>query len=72
MDWVTLTVVPNELEAETLGGLLQANGIECSLRRSDLSAGAGTFGGGVGMAGPTEVLVHEDDLEAARELLPDD
>jgi predicted RNA methylase len=72
MELVTLTVVANELEAETLAGLLRANGIECSIRRSDMSAGAGTFGGGAGMAGPTEVLVQESDLEGARELLPDD
>ena len=69
MEMVTLTVVANELEAEQLCGLLRTNGIECTSRRSDLSAGAGTFGGGVGMAGPTEVLVRESDLAAARELL---
>jgi hypothetical protein len=71
MEMVTLTVVPNQLEAEQLAGMLQANGIDCAFRGSNTSAGAGTFGGGVGMAGPTEVLVRESDLEAARELLPD-
>jgi predicted RNA methylase len=69
---VPLTVVANELEAETLCGMLRTNGIECATRRSDMSAGAGTFGGGVGMAGPTEVLVAESDLEAARELLQEE
>jgi hypothetical protein len=69
---VPLTVVANELEAEALAGLLRTNGIECSFRGSNTSAGAGSFGGGVGMAGPTEVLVRESDLEAARELLPQD
>lgn len=72
MEMVTLTVVPNELEAEQLGGLLRTNGIECAFRPSNMSAGAGTFGGGVGMAGPTEILVRESDLGAARELLSDD
>ena len=67
---VTLTVVPNQLEAEQLAGLLRTNGIECAFRASNTSAGAGSFGGGVGMAGPTEVLVRESDLEAAREFLP--
>jgi hypothetical protein len=71
MEPVTLTVVPNELEAEQLCGLLRANGIECAFRGSSMAAGSGTFGGGAGMAGPTEVLVSQDDLEAARELLPE-
>jgi predicted RNA methylase len=70
MDVVRLTMVSDQMEAEALCGLLRANGIECSYRKSDASAGAGTFGGGVGMAGPTEVLVRENDLAAARELLP--
>ena len=70
MDAVTLTVVGDEMEAEALCGMLRANGIECSYRRSDVSAGIGTIGGGFAMAGPTEVLVHERDLAAARTLLP--
>ena len=69
MDAVTLTVVGDEMEAEALCGLLRVNGIECAYRRSDMSAGAGTFGGGFAMAGPTEVLVHKGDLDAARKLL---
>jgi hypothetical protein len=35
-----------------------------------MAAAAGTYGGGFGNAGPTEVLVDEDDLEDARALLP--
>jgi Putative prokaryotic signal transducing protein len=69
MEMVTFTVVANQLEAEQLAGLLRTNGIDCTFRASNTSAGAGTFGGGVGMAGPTEVLVRESDVEAARELL---
>ena len=64
----TLTVVGDELEAETLCGLLRVNGIECDYRRTDLSAGRAD--GSSSMSGPTEILVNEADLEAARELLP--
>ena len=70
VDLVRLAVVGDEMEAEALCGLLRTNGIDCSYRRSDMSAGAGTYGGGFAVAGPTEVLVHEDDLDAARRLLP--
>ena len=69
MDAVTLTYVGDEMEAEVLCGLLRTNGIECSYRRSDVSAGA-AYGGGSPIAGPTEVLVHERDLAEARKLLP--
>jgi len=64
----TLTVVGDELEAETLCGLLRMNGIECDYRRTDVSAGRAD--GSSSMSGPTEILVNDADLEAARELLP--
>jgi len=64
----TLTVVGGETEAETLCGLLRANGIECFHRQTDYAAGA--TDGGASWVGPTEVVVNEDDLEAARKLLP--
>ena len=67
---VRLTLVGNELEAETLCGLLRASGIPCWYRRSDMAAAAGTYGGGFANAGPTEVLVDEGDLADARSLLP--
>lgn len=66
---VTLTVVGDEMEAEAVCGLLRTNGIKCAYRRSDMSAGAGTYGGGSAIAGPTEVLVDEVDVAAARKLL---
>ena len=69
MSSVTLTVVGDEMEAEALCGLLRTNGIKCNYRRTDMSAGAGTYGGGFAIAGPTEVLVDQDDLAAARKLL---
>jgi hypothetical protein len=66
---VTLTVVGDEMEAEAICGLLRTNGIKCAHLRSNMAAGAATFGGGVGLSGPTEILVDESDLDTARELL---
>jgi hypothetical protein len=63
---VTLTVVPNEMEAEVICGMLRANGIACGYRKTDMAAGwtMGTTAGG-----PIEVMVDEDDLPTAKELL---
>lgn len=72
MSGVKLTVVSDEMEAEALCGMLRANGIACSYRRTDMSAGIGTYGGGFAMAGPTEVLVEERQLKDAQKLLPRD
>ena len=69
MSAVTLTFVGDEMEAEALCGLLRTNGIKCSYRRSNMSAGAGTYGGGNAIAGSTEILVDQEDLEAARQLI---
>lgn len=69
MSAVTLKVVGDELEAEIVCGMLRTNGIKCSYRRSNMSAGAGTLGGGFPIAGLTDVLVDEDDLDAAGKLL---
>jgi Putative prokaryotic signal transducing protein len=68
VDPVVLTVVHDEAEAEIICGLLRANGIECSHRKTDFAAGSWTIGFASG--GPIELLVHEKDLVAARELLP--
>jgi Putative prokaryotic signal transducing protein len=65
---VRLTVVPDEGAAETLCGLLRSEGIDCSYRETD--SAAGVFGGTT-FAGWREILVAEEDLERARELLPD-
>jgi hypothetical protein len=67
---VRLTVVADEVEAELLCGLLRTNGIACSFRRTDVAAAIGAYSGGFAMAGPTEVLVNREDLDAARRLLP--
>ena len=69
MEPVRPTVVGNELEAVELCGLLRTNGIECTYRGSDMAAAA-NIGGGYEIAGPTEILVNEDDLDRARALLP--
>jgi hypothetical protein len=61
-------IVDDEAEAEVVCGLLRANGIECSYRKTDLAAGAWT--GGFARGGPIELLVNEEDLVAARGLLP--
>ena len=70
MALVTLTVVPNQLEAEMLCGELRANGIECTFEVTNPAAAVGQFG--VGQAGPSAVLVEEEQLEEARRLLSDD
>ena len=64
---VTLTVVGNEMEADMLCGLLRSNGIECFHRKTN-TTGEGIYSETFG--GQTEVLVEEDDLVSARELLP--
>jgi sugar/nucleoside kinase (ribokinase family) len=67
---VTLTVVGDELEAEMLCGMLRANGVECSHRRTDPASAIAVYAVGNSIAGPTEVIVNEEDLERARRLLP--
>ena len=64
---VTLTAVHDESEAAIVSGLLRANGIECSYRKTDIAAGAWT--GGFARGGPVELLVNDGDLVAARALL---
>ncbi len=64
-----LTVVPDEGAAEALCGLLRSEGIDCFYRDTDISA-AGIFGGTT-FGGWREILVDDDDLERARELLPE-
>lgn len=62
-----LTVVSGQSEAEVLCGLLRSAGIECAHRDTDaIDSSLEDFMA----AGAQEVLVHESDLEAAKELLP--
>jgi Putative prokaryotic signal transducing protein len=66
-DVVRLTVVANELEAEMIRSLLSTAGIESIQRYTDF--GAGAFDGMPSGGGPREILVHANDLDAARELI---
>ena len=62
---VKLTVVDG-MEAEVICGLLRSAGIRCNHRQAD--AGIGAFEA-LANAGPREILVAADDLEAARDLI---
>ena len=63
---VVLTVVASEGEADIVCGLLQTNGIDCVYRETDaIDSPLEDFT----PAGPREILVHEADIDAARELI---
>lgn len=61
-----LTIVQDEGFAEIVCGALRAEGIPCSHRRTDL---AETQWGPQGFGGMRELLVRENDLERAHEIL---
>jgi hypothetical protein len=63
---VPLTIVPNEAEAELLCALLRTEGIACDHRQTNFSAGAMD---GMPSGGPREVVVAEESLERAQEIL---
>ena len=62
---VVLDVVATEQEAEVICGLLRSAGIACLTRQTNVGAGASD---GLTVAGPYEVVVRAEDLEAAREV----
>ena len=63
---VVLTVVSGEPEADVVCGLLRSAGIDCAYRDTEaIDSPLEDFTA----AGPREILVHESDLETARELL---
>lgn len=64
MELVRLTIVPNEIEAEQLRSVLGLEGIDSMQRETDFG-----WDGIPGMAGPREILVRPEDLEAARTLI---
>lgn len=65
-DTVVVTVVSGAPEAEVVCGLLRSAGIECAHRDTDrIDSSLEDFIA----AGAQEILVHESDLEAAKELL---
>ena len=63
---VRVTVVPGEGEAVSLCDLLRGQGIECAHRPTPEDDSAFE---GFGFDGAHEILVHERDLERAREVL---
>ena len=66
MGIVRLTLVPNVYEAELVSALLRTEGITSHHRPTNLAVGMmdGMSGGG-----PLEIVVREEDLERAHELL---
>ncbi|HZT94157.1 MAG TPA: DUF2007 domain-containing protein [Gaiellaceae bacterium] len=65
-DTAVLTVVSGESEAQVVCGLLRSAGIECGYRDTDaIDSPLEDFIS----AGSQEILVHESDLETAKELL---
>jgi hypothetical protein len=65
---VVVTTVSGETEAEVVCGLLRSAGIECAYRDSE--AIDSTIEDFIA-SGPREILVKEEDLEDARQLLQD-
>jgi hypothetical protein len=63
---VRVTVVPGEAEAEALCGLLRSEGIECGHRQTPEEDSPFE---NIATDGMREILVHETDLERAREVL---
>jgi hypothetical protein len=65
-DAVVLRVVSGESEAEVVCGLLRSAGIDCAHRDTEaIDSPLEDFIS----AGAQEILVHESDLETAKELL---
>ena len=67
-DAVVVTRVSSETEADIVCGLLRSAGLECGYRDTEaIDSPIEDFTA----AGAREILVHEWDLEAARQLLAD-
>jgi hypothetical protein len=64
--WELLELVQGQLQAEILGGLLEAQGIKVWLNQE--GAGA-AYGISVGPLGTVEILVPSSDLAQARKIL---
>ena len=65
-DAVRVTTVPGEAEAVSLCDLLREQGIECAHRPTPEDDSAFE---GIGSDGIQEIVVHEADLERAREII---
>lgn len=68
VDPVRLAAAPNVVFAESLCGLLRANGIEAFYKQSGPGSGLGFTTGDFGSA---EIWVSAADVDRARELLPE-
>ena len=66
---VVLDVVGSEFEADVICGLLRTEGLECSIRKTNLAVGMADASASA--AGPREIIVHAADLARAREILKD-
>ena len=64
---VVITVVPDEVEADMVCGMLAANGIRGWYQKTNAAAAIWT--GTMATIGPIHVLVDEMDVEEARRLL---
>jgi len=66
MGLAPLTLVPNIYEAEIVCAFLRTEGITCDHQPTNMAVGSmdGMPGGG-----PREIIVREEDLERAHELL---
>ena len=67
---VRLTIVGDEFAAETIIALLQTEGIDSIQQKTDVAAGMADASASA--FGPREILVRQDDLERARELIATD
>jgi hypothetical protein len=65
---VVVTTVSDEVEAEVVCGLLRSVGIDCGHRVTEATDSAFE---GLAFDGPREILVPENELEAARAVLAD-
>jgi hypothetical protein len=65
-DLTVLEVVPNEAEAELIRGLLRDAGIVSMQRMTNMGTGAAD---GLPVGGPREILVREEQLASAREVI---
>jgi len=66
---VVLDVVGSEFEADVICGLLRSEGIETSVRKTNLAVGMADASASA--AGPREILVHAANITRAREILKD-
>jgi Putative prokaryotic signal transducing protein len=63
---VVLEVVGSEPEAELICSFLRSAGIPCIQQRTNYAAGAGD---GLAVVGPREIVVREENLDEARDVL---